>query len=561
MSGKATSCFGAVVLAFLASVWLMACESRPRAERIYANGHIVTMDDSLPAAEAFAVGEGKIAAIGTSDELRRAYPNVGLEDLRGRTVMPGIVESHVHLLSLGQSFLELNIEAIKTPEAVVQRVKERASQTPAGEWITGWGWDEGAWAKEYPTNEQLSRAAPDNPVWLRGLHGFAGWANAKALEIAGISRDTPNPPNGEILKNSKTGKPTGILRGDAQQLLTRHIAPLSPSMMEKALALAGEECLKYGLTTVHEANVTRPMLQALRSLAASRQLKTRVYAMLDATDSELIEPFLQRGPELDPAHWLTIRCIKIFADGALGSRGAALFEPYSDAPGSRGQLTTSQEDIYRLTSRALKAGLQVAVHAIGDRANRITLDAYQAALKESPQLKDHRLRIEHAQVVAIQDIARFAALGIISSMQPPHCTSDMPWAEDRVGPERIKGAYAWRSFLNAGVRVPLNSDFPGETPNPFWGMYAAETRQSPEGKPDGGWHPEQRLARQETLRGYTTASAYAGFEESFLGRIAPGMLADFIVISDDILSVPPQSLLTLKVEETYIGGQRVFRRQ
>jgi hypothetical protein len=548
-------------LLVLASAFLIACKAPPRADRIFINGHIVTMSESLPEAEAFAVGDGKIAAVGTTKEIRRAYPDAEMEDLLGKTVLPGIVESHVHLLDLGKSFIELNVALAKTPDEVVQKVKERVSQVPAGEWVTGWGWDEGAWAKNYPTNEQLSQASPNNPVWITGLHGFAGWANAKALEIAGITRDTPNPQNGEILKDSKTGKPTGILKNAAEGLLTRHILPLSPALTERALTLAGEECLKYGLTTVHDAKVSRPMLEAFRSLAAKRQLKTRIYVMLDGADKELIEPFLEHGPEVDPEHWLTIRCIKVFADGALGSRGAALFEPYSDAPETRGQMTTSQDEIFKLTTRALKAGMQVAIHAIGDRANRITLDAYETALKELPQATDHRLRIEHAQVVALQDIPRFSRLGVIASMQPPHCTSDMPWADNRVGPERIRGAYAWRSFLNAGVRVPLNSDFPGETPNPFWGMYAAETRQSPDGKPEGGWHPEQCLSRKEVLRAYTVESAYAGFEEKIKGQIAPGMLADFIVISDNILTVPSRALLSLRVEQAYVGGNLAFRRQ
>ncbi len=558
MSSKAAFMPLGVLISVLAIASILGCRPFPRAERVFVNGRIVTMDDSLPEARAFAVGNGKIVAVGMNDEILRAYPYAAVTDLAGKTVMPGIVESHVHLLSLGRSFIELNVEGIKTPEEVVQKVKERASQARTGEWITGWGWDEGAWAKDYPTNAELSRAAPDNPVWLRGLHGFAGWANARALEIAGITGSTPNPKNGEILKDPKDGRPTGILKNDAQALLTRHIPPLSPAQTEQAFKLAMDECLKYGLTTVHDANVSKPMLAALRSLAAKRQLRTRVYVMLDATDKELIEPFLQHGPEIDSEHWLTIRCIKIFADGALGSRGAALLEPYSDAPETRGQLSTSQDEIYRLTARALKSGMQVAVHAIGDRANRITMDAYEAALKEVPGNMDHRLRIEHAQIVSLTDIPRFARLGIIASMQPPHCTSDMPWAENRVGSERIKGAYAWRSFLRAGVRVPLNSDFPGETPNPFWGMYAAETRQSPDGKPEGGWYPEQCLTRKEVLRAYTVDAAFSGFEEGIKGRIAEGMLADFIVLSADIRKIPPRALLSFSVEQTYIDGRLVY---
>jgi predicted amidohydrolase YtcJ len=561
MSRKVASLFTLAAWIIMASAYWVACKAFPRADRIFINGHIITMSEAMPEAQAFAVGNGKIVAVGSNENLRRAYPNLAPIDLHRRTVMPGIVESHGHLLSLGQSFIELNVEGIESPDEVVQQVNERAAATPPGEWITGWGWDEGAWAKTYPTNEKLSRATPRNPVWLRGLHGFAGWANESALSIAGITRDTPNPPNGEIVKDAKTGKPTGILKNEAQGLLTRYIPPMSPALMERALTLAGEECLTYGLTTVHDANVSKGMLEALRSLASRGRLKTRIYAMLDATDRDLIEPYLRHGPALDSERWLTVRCIKIFADGALGSRGAALFDPYSDAPGKRGELTTSQEEIFKLTARALRSGMQVAVHAIGDRANRVTLDAYEAALRAAAPRADSRLRIEHAQVVDPIDIPRFHRLGIISSMQPPHCTSDMPWAEDRVGPARIRGAYAWRSFLNASVRMPLNSDFPGETPNPFWGMYAAETRQSPEGKPAGGWHPEQRLTRSEVLRAYTVDSAYAGFEEEFSGQIAPGMLADFIVISGDILKIPSKALLTLRVEQTYIGGELAYSRR
>lgn len=558
MSSKAAFPYLSTLMIILTLAPALACRAFPRAERIFINGRVVTMNESLPEARAFAVGNGKIVAVGANEEVLRAYPDAAVTDLLGKTVMPGIVESHVHLLSLGESFIELNVVGIETPDEVVQMVKERAARAGAGEWITGWGWDEGAWARNYPTNEKLSQAAPDNPVWLRGLHGFAGWANAKALQIAGITAETPNPKNGEIIKDPKDGKPTGILKNDAQALLTRHIPPMSPAQMQKAFKLALDECLKYGLTTVHDANVTRPMLQALRSLAEKHQLSARVYVMLDATDKELIEPFLQHGPEIDPDHWLTVRCIKIFADGALGSRGAALFEPYSDAPETHGQLTTSQDEIYRLTVRALKSGMQVAVHAIGDRANRVTLDAYEAALKNAPEVTDHRLRIEHAQIVALPDIPRFAVHRIIASMQPPHCTSDMPWAENRVGAERIKGAYAWRSFLNARVCVPLNSDFPGETPNPFWGMYAAETRQSPDGKPEGGWHPEQCLTRKEVLRAYTVDAAFAGFEEGIKGRIADGMLADFIVLSADVRRIQPKALLTLHVEQTYVDGHLVY---
>jgi predicted amidohydrolase YtcJ len=539
----------------------ISCQETPSslpADTIYINGHVVTMDTKNPEVQAFAVKQGKILSIGTSEEIASAFPEADVVDLERKTVMPGIIESHGHLLSLGQSFLELNVEGIKTPEEVVIKVKERVENTPAGEWITGWGWDEGAWAKNYPTNQELSAISPENPVYLRGLHGFACWANDKALDVAGIDKDTPNPENGVIIKDSTTGKPTGILTNRAQDLLTQHIPPMTLTQMEKALKLALEECTRYGLTSIHEARTTTRMLEAFRSLKDKGELKSRIYVMLDWTENELIETYYQSGPILDPDHLLTIRCIKIFVDGALGSRGAAMLEPYSDAPDEKGLVVTPEEDVYRLSKRALQSGLQVAIHAIGDFANRITLNAFQRALEENPDVKDHRFRLEHAQVVALEDIPKFAPLGVVLSMQPPHATSDMPWAETRVGPERIKGAYAWRSFWDSGVHMTLNSDFPGETLDPFVGMYIAMTRQTPEGIPEGGWYPEQCLQRDEVLKAYTVEAAYSGFEEDNKGKIIPGMLADFIVISGDILRIPVKEFLNIKVEKTYLGGELIY---
>ena len=543
-------------------LWGWACRERvsaPSAEKVFINGHIITMDENLSEAEAFALGQGKFLAVGTTREVLAAYPGSEAIDLSGKTVMPGIIESHGHLLSLGQSFLELNVEGIQTPQEVVKKVEERVQESPSGEWIIGWGWDEGAWAEDYPSNRDLSAVSPENPVYLRGLHGFAGWVNDKALEIAGITDNTPDPAQGEILKEPATGQPTGILTNEAQALVTFHIPPMSLPQTEKALELALDECLKYGLTTIHEAKTSAQMLGALRSLKQKNKLKCRIYVMLDVTDEALIEPFLETGPEVDPDHLLTIRCLKVFVDGALGSRGAALLEPYSDAPEERGVIVTPKEELQDLTDLALRKGLQVAVHAIGDRANRLTLEAFGQALRETSGIKDHRLRVEHAQVVALEDIPRFASLNLVLSMQPPHCTSDMPWAETRVGAERIKGAYAWRSFLDTGVHLTLNSDFPGETLNPFYGMYAALTRQNPERKPEGGWYPDQCLERDEVLKAYTVEAAYSGFEEDIKGQILAGLLADFIILSDDILSIPARKLLSLKVEQTYVGGQLVFQ--
>jgi predicted amidohydrolase YtcJ len=550
-----------VLLFCTAILCLVSCSRTHQADRIFTNGHIITMDEGMPEAEAFALDEGFIIAVGTNAEIRKSYPHAEEVDLGGKHVMPGIIESHGHMLNLGRSEMRIDLQGVNDPREVVQKLRERVAETAPGEWIDGWGWDDGAWKEQMTAiSNELSAVSPDIPVWFAGLHGYNGWANAKALEMAGITKDTPDPEGGKIYKDTGNGTPTGILANAAQGMVTRLMPALTVEQREKAFEIAGEELLKNGLTSVHDARITRRDLDALRSLKAKKKLKVRYYVMLDCTDEELIEPYLQNGPEIDPENWLTVRCIKIFQDGSLGTRSALMLEPYSDAPDVFGVTTTSQEEIERLTTKSLQAGLQVATHAIGDRSNRITLDAYEAAIKAVPGAKDHRLRIEHAQVVALEDIPRFKELDIVTSMQPPHATSDMPWAEDRVGPERIKGAYAWRSFLDAGVRVPFNSDFPGEIFNPFYGMYAAETRQTPGGKPEGGWYPEQCLTREEVLYAYTVESAYSGFEEHIKGRIAPGMLADFIVISDNILTIPSKALLSLKVERTYVKGQLVYSR-
>ena len=325
-----------------------------------------------------------------------------------------------------------------------------------------------------------------------------------------------------------------------------------------AIQLAALECVRYGLTSIHEAKVTPLIVQAFHELVREGRMPLRVYAMLDGADKNLVDEWLKRGPEIDPHHQLTIRSFKLFADGALGSRGAALLEPYSDAPQTKGVMTTPESDVYGLARRALQAGFQVCTHAIGDAANRSVLNAYEQAEKEVPDAHDLRLRIEHAQVLSPQDIPRFAKLGVLASMQPTHCTSDMPWAEKRVGPQRISGAYAWRSVKDSGAHLPLSSDFPGETLNPFYGIYAAITRQDPQGNPSGGWHPEQKLTLEEALRGYTAEAAYAEFQESNKGSIEKGKLADLTVISKDITKIPPPEILSIRVLKTFVGGKIVY---
>ena len=327
---------------------------------------------------------------------------------------------------------------------------------------------------------------------------------------------------------------------------------------KRAMQLAARECVRNGLTSVHEAKVTPLMVEAFHELVREGRMPLRVYGMLDGADKNLVEEWLKRGPEIDPHHQLTIRSFKLFADGALGSRGAALLAPYTDAPQTKGVMTTPESEVYSLTRRSLQAGFQVCTHAIGDAANRSVLDAYAQAEKEMPTSRDPRLRVEHAQVLASEDIPRFAKLGVIASMQPTHCTSDMAWAEKRLGPVRVKDAYAWRSVKDSGSHLSLSSDFPGETLNPFYGIYAAITRQDPQGNPPGGWYPEQKLTLEEALRGYTVEAAYAEFQESEKGSIEKGKLVDLTIISKDITKIPPSAILSIRALKTFVGGKIVY---
>ena len=530
----------------------------PKPDLVLHNAVVITMNPNQPTAQAVAIRGDRISWVGSENDSRRLFGDAPQSDLHGATVLPGIIDAHTHLLALGQSLLKLNLKDAATPEEVIVRVRQKVATTSANVWIQGWGWDEGKWASHYPSNNELSLASPRNPVFLVGLHGFAAWANQRALELAGIHKETKDPENGKIVRDEKSGEPTGILLNHAQDLVAKYIPQITLDQEKNALETAAQECVRNGLTSLHEAQVTPLMLDAYRDLIREGRLPLRLYVMLDGSNKSLVEDWLKLGPQIDPAHQLTIRAFKLFADGALGSRGASLLEPYTDAPQNRGVVTTSGSDVYNLTHLALAHGFQVCTHAIGDAANRSVLDAYEHALRDSPTSRDSRLRIEHAQVLAPEDIPRFARLGVIASMQPVHCTSDMPWAENRLGPERIKGAYAWRSVVDSGAHVPFSSDFPGETLNPFYGIYAAITRQDPNGNPPGGWHPEQRVSLQQALRGYTMEAAYAGFEENVKGSIENGKLADLTVIDKDITKLPPREILSMQVLKTFIGGKLVF---
>jgi predicted amidohydrolase YtcJ len=554
---QAAGCFTRCFLTLFFFVSSLSAQS-PSADLVLLNAHVVTMYDKQPSAEAIAIEGDRIAWVGSTNEVKRLYPKPARTvDLHGRTVLPGIIDAHTHLINLGESLVRLNLKDLPTEKGIIERVKQRVASTAPGEWILGWGWDEGKWASNYPTNQALSAATPSNPVFLVGLHTFAAWANQRALQMAGITKNTKDPENGRIVRDETTGEPTGILLNRAQDLVAKHIPPTTLAQAKRAMQLAARECVRNGLTSVHEAKVTPLMVQAVQEMVREGQMPLRVYAMLDGADTNLVDEWLKRGPAIDPHHQLTIRAFKLFADGALGSRGAALLEPYSDAP-TKGVMTTPESEVHSLTRRALESGFQVCAHAIGDAANRAVLNAYEQAEKEVPEAHDPRLRIEHAQVLAPEDIPRFAKLGVIASMQPTHCTSDMPWAEKRLGPERVKYAYAWRSVKDSGAHLPLSSDFPGETLNPFYGIYAAITRQDPEGNPPDGWHAEQKLTLEQALRGYTIEAAYAEFEEKDKGSIEKGKLADLTVISEDIAKIPPRQILSIRVLKTFVGGKAVY---
>src|SRR5215467_13280096 len=528
------------------------------ADLLLINAHVVTMNDKQPSAQAIAIHGERIVWVGNSVEGKKLFATARTMDLHGATILPGLIDAHGHLINLGESLTRLNLKEIPTEKEIVERVKQRAASAAPGEWIVGWGWDEGKWASNYPTNQALSAATPNNPVFLVGLHTFAAWANRRALEIAGVNKDAKDPENGKIVRDEKTGEPTGILLNHAPELVSRHIPSMTLAQAKHAMQLAAHECVRNGLTSVHEAKVTPLIVQAFHELVREGRMPLRVYAMLDGADKNLVEEWLKRGPEIDSHHQLTIRSFKLFADGALGSRGAALMEPYSDAPDTKGVITTPAAEVYGLARSSLQKGFQVCTHAIGDAANRMVLDSYDQALHEVPEARDPRFRVEHAQVLAPEDIPRFAKLGVIPSMQPTHCTSDKAWAEKRLGPERVRGAYAWRSLLQTGVHLPLSSDFPGETLNPFYGIYAAITRQDPQGNPPGGWYPEQKLTLDEALKGYTIEAAYAEFEEKDKGSIEAGKLADLTVISEDITKLPAKEILSIRVLRTIIGGKVVF---
>lgn len=494
------------------------------------------------------IANGRIVHAGDADTGRRLAPRAKRIDARGMTILPGLVDAHAHLGGLGESFDTVNLVGTSSIRDVQQRVAERAATLAPGEWLKGRGWDQNDWPeKRFPTAADLDAVVGDRPVWLSRVDGHASWANTRAMELAGITAATRDPDGGKIVRDSK-GNPTGIFIDTAESLVDRVIPPYSKQRRREQFEAAMKDAARHGLTGVHDAGVGASDIEVLRQLADEGKMPIRVYAML-ADNETLFNEWFPKGP-LQQGN-LTVRSVKLYADGALGSRGAALIEPYSDDPSNSGLLITSAERIAGIARRARAAGFQVNTHAIGDRAVRAALDGYAAAGVTA----NERFRIEHFQVAHPDDIRRTGTMGVIASMQPTHATSDMYWAEQRVGPERIKGAYAWRSVLDAGGRLAFGSDFPVEAVNPFLGLHAAVTRQDVKRWPAGGWQPHEKVTLDEAIAGFTAGAAYASFQENDLGTIAKGKLGDLTIIEG---TLDPADLDKTRVRYTIVGGRVVY---
>ncbi len=575
-----------------------ACQSRPpAADLLLVNGNIYTLtwpdpspDDGRPAAsaphgpdgwkgdaQALAIRDGLVVFVGNSQDAERYRASTTqVIDLRGSTVVPGLVDAHVHILELGRKLDRVDLVGVQTEAEAVEKVAAWAAKTPPGSWVVGYGWDDGAWANKYPDMKLLSTKVPDHPVYLRGLHGYAVWGNRLAFEKAGITAATRSPAGGEIRKD-RAGRPTGILLNSAVGLLGRAVPAETPDQLKQKAEAALQAMARAGYVAVHEAGADAALMNAFESLAAEHRLPVRMYAMLSGRDHDLLRRWIGRGPDRSTDRLLTTRSVKVFFDGALGSRGARLLADYSDAPGQRGVAGPEAGFDPKLVTEAVTAGFQLSIHAIGDAANREALDyiesvertlrpsSGQAARPGSGQVTggEARHRIEHAQVLDARDIPRFASLKVIVSMEPPHAVEDMGWAEQRLGADRVQRAYAWRTLRRNGARLVFNSDLPGTDHDIFYGLHSAITRRDKSLQPAGGWHAEQCMTPEEALRGYTTWAAYTAFLEKETGVLAPGRWADVTVMNIDPLATgerDPDRLLGGRIEMTIVAGRIVFQR-
>ncbi|HXC07878.1 MAG TPA: amidohydrolase [Steroidobacteraceae bacterium] len=528
------------------------------APTIVANVHGYTLvGTKLERFSALAFEAGKVLEIGDAAGLRSKYAKARVIDGSGKTLLPGLIDAHGHVLDLGLESVQVQLTGTASLQDAEQKIRAYARANPRRAWLVGGGWNHVIWnLGRFPTAQELDSAVADRPAALDRIDGHAKWLNTKALQAAGITKDTPDPTGGRIERDA-AGNPSGILVDKAMDLIEAVIPKLSEAERLAALRAAMRHMNSVGLTGVGDAGVGADVIASYRKLADRGRLTVRVYAMI-ADTGEDFRALSKDGPLLGYAHdRLTVRSVKLFADGALGSRGAALLAPYSDQPEQTGLLFMTNTEMQHKIETALSAGYQVNIHAIGDAANRQVLDAFEAAYRTAGG-RPLRNRIEHAQVVAPSDIPRFKQLNLIASMQPTHATSDMNMAEARIGPERLKGAYAWRAFLDQGTVIAGGSDFPVESDNPFFGLHAAVTRTDHADQPPGGWHPEQAMTLLEAFRAFTLAAAYAEHQEQSLGSLEPGKWADFIVVDRDLFKIPPADIWKIRVLETWLAGERVY---
>jgi predicted amidohydrolase YtcJ len=523
---------------------------------LLTNGRIYTMDARATVADTVVVRDGCVAFVGARADVNPA-PGEEIVDLGGRAVLPGLVDAHGHLMHLARARLSFDARGFDSEEAVAHAIGERARGRPRGEWITGRNWDQNLWpGRRFPSKATLDRTAPDHPVVLVRIDGHATWANSAALAAAGIDRATADPAGGLVARDDG-GEPTGLLVDTAQRLLQRVEPRPSDAQFDRAVRDCIGDCLAVGLTGIHEMGAELYALAAYRRLLERGDFPFRNYVAVAGRSTSTWDHYRQRGPETLGDGRVVVGALKLLADGALGSRGAALHDAYCDDPGNTGLVLVPGEEVERLTLEAAPLGFQVCVHAIGDRANTLVLDAFERALRRAPR-PDHRLRIEHAQILTDADVPRFQRLGVLPSMQATHCTSDMAWAVERLGPERLRGAYAWRSLLATGVVIAGGSDFPVESPNPFHGIHAAVTRRPRDGA-DPGWQPEQRMTRLEAVRSFTSWNAFASRQERELGSLEPGKRADLIVLSEDVFTCPEARIPEIRPTLTLLDGEVVFR--
>lgn len=547
---------------------LMGCGAKsPVADMVLLHGAIYTVDENKPIVEGVAVKAGNIIAVGNDREVSEYIgDSTKVLDMSGKFVFPGFIDGHAHVMGIGASLMNVELADAKSYEEVIERVRARAEETPKGEWIIGNGWHQDKWLKSpegmfqgFPTHHDLSEAVPDHPVWLSHASGHAGLANEKAMEISGISKTTSDPDGGEIFRDV-SGSATGLFNETAQELIEEQLPKETREYKRKKLSLAIQECLENGLVGLHQAGSEGEDVAVFKEFAENGELKLRLHVMLKGTDSLLLEEYFADGPQqgLYNNH-MNIRSIKLYADGALGSRGAWLLEDYSDAKGVHGHNITPIDVLQKVIALGVENGFQVCTHAIGDKANRQVLDLYEEAFSRSGTKADRRFRIEHAQHIDPEDIPRFGEMGVIPAMQAIHMSSDRPWAIDRLGHDRIEGgAYMWSDLIDHGAIIVNGTDAPVEPVDPLACFYASVSRKTLDGKPDGGFEPLQKMTREEALKSYTIWPAYGAFMEDLTGSIEKGKVADFTILDKNIMTVSEEEILQTQVLITIIDGEVVY---